>query len=70
MPPRESQNDRILAVLRDGEWWSTEQIHRRAGFSRLNSRIAELRKRGHVIEHRFVPEEARGPRAHEYRKVA
>ena len=45
-----SQNDRILAVLQDGKIHEMRDIHREAGFCRLNSRISELRKRGHVIE--------------------
>lgn len=46
---KESQAQRILDVLSDGEKHRMEEIHQRAGFSRLNSRISELRKRGHVI---------------------
>ena len=45
-----SQNDRILAVLQDGHEHEMRDIHREAGFCRLNSRISELRKRGHNIE--------------------
>ena len=45
-----SQSDRILAVLADGREHEMRDIHREAGFCRLNSRISELRKRGHVIE--------------------
>lgn len=45
-----SQCDRILAVLADGEWHSVADIHAHAGYSRLNSRVAELRSRGHRIE--------------------
>ena len=44
-----SQNDRILAVLQDGREHEMRDIHRIAGFCRLNSRVSELRKRGHVI---------------------
>jgi hypothetical protein len=40
-----SQNDRVLAVLADGLPHSAAEIHRRAGFSRLNSRVAELRSK-------------------------
>lgn len=77
---RESQNDRILAVLRHANWYAltahgndghrwltTAEIHRRAGFSRLNSRIAELRKRGYLIECRRIEGAAPGPDAQEYR---
>ena len=45
-----SQNDRILAVLADGREHEMRDIHREAGFCRLNSRISELRNRGYVIE--------------------
>lgn len=60
-----SQNSRILAVLADGHPHTTAEIHRIAGFSRLNSRIAELRKRGHVIECAYIG--GTGPEAFEYR---
>lgn len=45
-----SQCDRVLAVLRDGDWHDINEIHRRAGTMRLNSRISDLRARGHLIE--------------------
>lgn len=48
--PAPSQCDRVLAVLADGQPHSYREIHERAGFMRLNSRIAELRARGHNIE--------------------
>lgn len=44
-----SQCDRILEVLSDGRAHGMREIHARAGFCRLNSRVAELRKRGHNI---------------------
>lgn len=44
-----SQCDRILEVLTDGLPHSMREIHDRAGFMRLNSRVSELRERGHVI---------------------
>lgn len=44
-----SQTSRVLAVLKDGNPHSIEEIHERAGSMRLNSRIAELRTRGHNI---------------------
>lgn len=44
-PGRRSQCDRIAAVLADGRPHSMEEIHRIVGTCRLNSRIAELRKR-------------------------
>lgn len=44
-----SQCDRILDVLRDGKKHRMEEVHQRVGFCRLNSRISELRDRGHNI---------------------
>jgi hypothetical protein len=45
-----SQCDRVLVVLRDGGWHDIAEIHRRAGTMRLNSRISDLRARGHLID--------------------
>lgn len=67
--PRSTQNSRILDVLTDGGWHTCAAIHQRAGFSRLNSRVAELRTRGYMIECRHVEGAARGPEAYEYRLV-
>jgi hypothetical protein len=64
-----SQCDLILGVLRDGQWHTTEEIHKRCGFSRLNSRISDLRKRGLTIDSEHVAGEVTGPRAHRYRLV-
>lgn len=44
-----SQTARILEVLRDGRHHSVAEIHRRAGTSRLNSRVADLRAKGYDI---------------------
>lgn len=66
-PARHSQSERILAVLRDGKLHTTAEIHERAGSSRLNSRIAELRKRGWNIQYEFVG--GTGPSAHAYRLI-
>lgn len=44
-----SQCSRVLAVLADGLPHRMQEIHQRAGFMRLNSRISELRQRGHHI---------------------
>lgn len=41
-------------------------IHRKAGTSRLNSRVSELRKQGYEIEHETVPEKT-GSLGHKYR---
>jgi biotin operon repressor len=65
-----SQNALIVAALEaNGGWMSTAQIHRAAGFSRLNSRISELREYGYEIPSRHV-EGKRGPQGTEYRLVA
>lgn len=65
-----SQNGRILRVLADGKWKTVAAIHRRAGTSRLNSRISELRiKHGYTIEHEKVPGK-QGSLGHRYRLIA
>lgn len=65
---RASQCDLIANVLRDGRWHTTAEIHRRCGFSRLNSRIADLRRRrSMVIECRHIDGQNSGPNAFEYR---
>ena len=61
-----SQGERVLRVLADGQWHTTAEIHRRAGTMRLNSRIAELRKKGREIECEHLPRKT-GPRAYRYR---
>lgn len=66
MTAQQTQVSRILAVLGDGSWHSTAEIHARAGYSRLNSRISDLRKQGNQIEHRHV-QGLQGTRAHLYR---
>lgn len=70
---RVSQCSLIASVLRDGRWHSTAEIHQRCGYSRLNSRIAELRdpKRrfGMEIECRHIDGVSAGPEAQEYRFV-
>lgn len=61
-----SQCSRVLDVLRDGRPHTVAEIHRLAGFSRLNSRVAELRERGHVITCSHIEGAGRGPEAYEY----
>lgn len=61
-----SQNARILRVLAKGKWVTVSEIHRRAGTSRLNSRVSELRKQGYEIEHMKVAGKA-GALGHRYR---
>ena len=67
---RRSQNDWIADHLADGEWHTTANIHQHCGFSRLNSRISELRKRrGMAIECRHIDGASRGAEAYEYRLI-
>lgn len=62
-----SQGARIIRALADGRWHTTANIHRKAGFSRLNSRVSELRSRhGFVIECESVPGQT-GSLGHRYR---
>lgn len=66
-----SQNARILEALADGEWHTTAAIHSAAGFSRLNSRVAELRDvHGYDIPCRPIEGMPPGPHAQRYRLVA
>lgn len=54
-PHRFSQCAKILAVLEDGQPHTVSEIHARAGYSRLNSRVSELRKYGYTITCERVP---------------
>lgn len=60
-----SQSAQILDVLAHGGWVTSQDLHRRV-FCVLHSRVAALRKRGYVIEHRG---EGFGAELHEYRLV-
>lgn len=64
-----SQTSRILAVLWDGRPHSVAEIHRRAGTSRLNSRISDLRRMGCEIEMTRRPGR-KGAQGYVYRLVA
>lgn len=64
---RDSQAGRILYVLADGQFHTTSEIHRRAGSSRLNSRISDLRKQGKLIECEHIPHRKNGANAYRYR---
>jgi hypothetical protein len=57
-----SQAGRILAVLADGSWHTTAEIHSRVGGCVLHSRISELRARGYTIEHKRTGPGAQGSR--------
>lgn len=62
-----SQNHRIVEALKAGGWMTTAEIHQAAGFSRLNSRVAELRAHGYDIPCRPIEGARPGPHAQEYR---
>ena len=49
-----SQADKVIDVLesRQGEWVPMPELAKAMGGYAVHSRIAELRKRGHDIEHR------------------
>lgn len=49
---RDSQNSKVLELLKDGGWWSMPQLAFSSGSFNVHSRIAELRKRGHIILNR------------------
>lgn len=72
---RDSQATRILRVLSDRKPHTVTEIHRRAGTSRLNSRVAELRPKlraqGLEIECTRIDGVPTGPDAYRYQlKVA
>lgn len=46
-----SQNARLRAILADGEWHRSDELHRKV-FCVLHSRVSELRRQGYAIEHR------------------
>jgi hypothetical protein len=60
-PARFSQCEKILRVLEDGEWHSTAEVLQQVP-SIVHSRIAELRKRGYIIEHETTGPGASGSR--------
>lgn len=47
-----TQNERILTVLESGEWVAMPDLCRASGSYNVHSRISDLRKNGHDIEHR------------------
>jgi biotin operon repressor len=57
---RETQRDRVLAMLRAGDWVSIPQFLA-AGISRFGARIFELRRQGYEIE---AQEEHKGHSRH------
>lgn len=68
--PKPSQCEKVGRVLADGHWHTAAEIHRRCGFMRLNSRIADLRKdRGWTIVCEHVKGAGVGADAYRYRLV-
>ena len=66
-----SQGARILHALANGKWQTVQTIHRKAGTSRLNSRISELRHRhGYGIDHDTGGPGPTAARVHRYRLVS
>jgi len=55
-PTGASQCARILQLLeyRDGAWTEMPHLARNSGAYAVHSRISDLRKRGHVIQHKNV----------------
>lgn len=49
---RDSQNSRVLELLKEGGWWPMPALVAGTGSYNIHSRIAELRKRGHTILNR------------------
>ena len=64
-----SQTSDILAFLNDGEWHTVAEIHAVCGYSRLNSRVSELRERGHTVECEHIRGAGTGSAAYRYRLV-
>jgi hypothetical protein len=67
---KRTQVQKVEAVLADGRWHTAEEIHKRCGFMRLNSRIAELRDpkgRGLNIECERIAGVPNGAAAYRYR---
>lgn len=67
MKSRSSGCQRILDLLDDGEWHSSRELYRTSE-TVVHSRISELRKRGHLIEHRH--QGGNGTAAHAYRLIS
>ena len=44
--PRDRQRDRVWAALREGQWWTLEELARRTGDpeASISARIRDLRK--------------------------
>lgn len=69
---KRTQVQKVESVLADGYWHTAEEIHKRCGFMRLNSRIAELRDpkgRGLNIECERIAGVPNGAGAYRYRLI-
>ena len=65
-----TQQQRILNLLRGGNWYSARDLSRATEVLCYTKRISELRKAGHNIEIRWAGREQVGGRRHsEYRLV-
>lgn len=69
---KRSQESKVEAVLADGLWHTAEDLHKRCGFMRLNSRISALRDpkgRGLMIECERIAGVPNGAGAYRYRLI-
>jgi hypothetical protein len=68
-PSRLSQNDKILARLREtpGQWVAMPDLVLASDSFNIHSRISDLRKRGHTIEQR---EQRDGRKIHSFYRIS
>lgn len=59
--------ERVLRVLSDGEWHTARELYA-STYCVVHSRMSDLRKRGHLIEHRVT--HGRDASGHEYRLLS
>jgi hypothetical protein len=64
---RPTHVERVAAVLADNEWHTSAELYHRTR-SVVHSRISDLRKRGHLIEHRRT--EGNDAGSYEYRLLS
>jgi hypothetical protein len=65
----QTRQDRIMLLLRDGEWVDSLDLALRGGGLDFCARICELRKSGVRIETRRHPQNPKGENWHQYRLV-
>lgn len=63
---KKTQCQHVLDILRDGRWHTSAELEMERRM-RLNSRISELRARGHAIEHKRLHGVEQESAAHCYR---